>query len=362
MSYKLYNSRRIIIDNKTMDLIINKFNKVNNKSGTLFDNITYSFINKGGQGEVFSVCMEENKCLAIKRGKLSENEQKLLIIMSGYVTSHISPHFLLIYKIDRISNNVFILMEKIDGNLNKWLILPHDENEWLSFLFQFTMGIYVMKTYGKTYHADLKPKNILFKNIDEQQHTCAKYTINLKGTTTDYYVPFYGKLFIIADFGHSQSLLLTSNKLSSNEIKHNLDVNTDLYHIYTLAKRLIVDTIIKNYNLSAILDFLNKYNVSYRGYYEKEKEKINNYLRQYPPHMKDYMLLKALAYFVIENELYDKLDISIKSEFHLPPISIQKLIIENFDGKLNPEDIIEKCFDKYKKKDESCEMIDNYVL
>ena len=365
----LYDIRKIHINKDTSKIIVNNFKKIehNKLNGILYDNVTYNFLGKGGQGTVYEICLLKDKCIAIKRSRIgknkieNENENTLLIFMSNSVKSFICPNFLLIYDIYTINNYNYIIMEKIDGNLEKWLIFPHNDDEWLSFLFQFLIGIYAMKVYGKTYHSDLKPKNILFKNIDTN-NVCIKYSLNLNSKITDYFVPLHNKLFILGDFGHAQSLLLKSNKMSSDEIKYNLSNNSDLTHIYTLPKRLIVDSIVNNYNLSSICDFLEMNNVDYKNYYNKEKEKINIDLKEYPDKIKNIMLLKSLGYFIIENNLYDKLSIKKKSKYYMPSNNIIKLIVDNFDGKLNPEEIITKCFSNYKIKQNDDILIDNYVL
>lgn len=363
MKYNLYEKRKINIDKNKLDLIINKFSETSQKNGLLSINggIKYNFINKGGQGEVYGLSINDNDELAIKRGKANDNEKKLLELMSGYVDSHVCPHFLLIYDIRTIRNKDFITMEKINGDLNNWLIEEHTDDEWLSFLFQFSVSIYVMKTYGKTYHSDLKPKNILFKNVENDM--IVKYNININNNQVEYDLPLCGKLFIIGDFGHAQSLLLKTNKLATNVIKNKLEDNSDFEYVYTLTKRLQVDSIIKNYKLNSIITFFDDNNTKYKEYYDKEKRKIESEMRKYPQYIKDDMLLKSLAYFVIENNLYNKMNIEIKSKYKLPSNKIQQFILNNFNGKINPEDVLLNQFNNFKNiPDKNKEVDDYYVL
>jgi len=348
MNYKLYDNRKVNIDKDVLNKIVNKFSMINNNSGTFqIDNnkIIYDFIGKGGKGTVFSLQINDkdnnknNGTVALKRASGNENEMLLLKLMSGYVDSQISPHFLLVYNVTSINNKNYIVMEKIDGNLNTWLEQVHSDDEWMSFLFQITMGIYVMKNYGKTYHHDLKPKNILYKNINEKD-SYLEYRLNKE----TYYIPLFDKLFIIGDFGDGQSLLLDKNKLTSDQIKNKLQTNADFLYIQTLIKRIQVDNIIKNYNMNKLLEILKENNINYSQYYKKEKEGIDVSMKKYPQSMRDFMLLKAMAYFVIENNLYDKLVFKNKSRFILPSVKIRQMIENNYTGDKNPEQIIKEFY------------------
>lgn len=362
MTYKLYDERKINIDKDKLDLIIDKFSETTQKSGFLDigNSMKYDFINKGGQGEVFSLSVNNNQDLAIKRGKANDNEKTLLKLMSGYVDSHICPHFLLVYDIRNVNYKDYIVMEKINGDLNGWLIEDHTDEEWLSFLFQFTVSVHVMQIYAKTYHNDLKPKNILFKTIDK--NTTIEYNIDINNNKINYQVPLHGKLFIIGDFGHAQSLLLETNSMPKSEIEKKIHNNSDFEHIHTLAKRLLVDSIIKNYKLSSIIQFLEFNNVKYKEYYENEKRKITNELRKYPQHIKDDMLLKSLAYYVIEKDLYETMNITVKSKYKLPSNKIQQFILRNFDGKTNPELILRNEFNDFKNSQNNGNIAGLYVL
>ena len=351
MIYKLYETRKINIDKELLHKIIEKFSEIKNKSGTFQVNnkqIKYNFLGKGGQGIVFSLEIDDNTIVAIKRCKSNknENENALLKLMSGYVDSQIAPHFLLIYNILDIDDKDCIVMEKIDGDLNKWLEETHSDNEWMSFLFQILISVYVMKNYAKTFHNDLKPKNILFKNINEKR-AFLEYRL---GNNT-YFVPLFDKLFIVGDFGHSQSLLLDKNAMSNNQIKEKLDNNVDLYNIYTLIKRMKVDNIVKNFTINELIGIFEQNKINYLDYYNKEKRKIDNDLRIYNRKIKNDMLLKSLAYYVIENELYEQLTFKIPSKFKLPSKTIQDFIENKFDGKKNPEDIIKEHYGRYMKDD-----------
>jgi len=362
MNYRLYDERKILIDKTILNKIINEFhNNATNKSGIIKINhqpIHYNFIAKGGQGQVFSL-EYDNHIFAIKQSKIiNKNEKQLLELMGGYVDSHICPHFLLIYAISTIENKDYVLMEKIDGDLNNWLSDEHTDDEWMSFLFQMLISVYVMKNYAKTYHNDMKPKNILFKILQSQpQNAYLEYKL---GDNT-YYVPVFDKLFIIGDFGQAQSLLLNSNKMNNDEIKQHLDNNDDFINIHTLPSRIKVDNIIKNCNINDIINLFKKNQIDYEEYYNKSKNEINRDMKSYPQHIKDNMLLKSMAYFLIENKLYEQIYIKNKSKMILPSIKIQKFIEDNFNGKTNPEDIINKHYQQYISKP-SDDIIEKYTL
>lgn len=347
MNYKLYETRKINIDKDLLHKIITKFSEIINKSGVFQvegKQIKYDFLGRGGQGIVFSLEIGNDVIVAIKRCKSNENEKALLKLMSGYVDSQIAPHFLLIYNIMDVDDKACIIMEKIDGDMNKWLEEKHSDDEWMSFLFQILIGIYVMKNYAKTYHNDLKPKNILYKNISNGEGFL-EYRLGNK----TYYIPLLGKLFIIGDFGHAQSLLLDKNEMSNEEIKKKLVSNADFYLIHTLIKRIKVGNITKNYNIQQLMDILKQHNVDYLDYYNKEKKKIEKDLKMYNKKIKDEMLFKSLAYYSIEKGVYDKLVFKYPSRFVLPSQIIQDFIENNFDGKKGPEEIINEHYKQYMK-------------
>lgn len=367
MNYDLYTKRKLLIDKECANLIINKFSITKNKSGNIKDNcidFSYNYIAKGGQGEIYLLKIKGfNEDLAIKKGYLNENEKEILIFVSALVDSHVCPNFLLVYNIKNINKKDYILMEKINGNLNQWLEKEHTDEEWLSFLFQYLIAVYVLNIYAKTYHADLKPKNILFKNIFmELKNPYLKYNIKIDNRNYIFNVPTFNILFIIGDFGHSQSLLFKNNKISIEEIKKKIETNSDFEHIFTLIKRIKVDSIVKNYNLENILNFLKNNNINFQEYYDKEKSKIYRELNQYPKKIKDDLLLKSLAYYVIEKKIYDKMNIPIKSKLKLPSPKIQEFISKNFNGQKDSEEIIKKEFNQYLKDINEKNIIDYNVL
>lgn len=373
MNYQLYDYRKIPITKQYADFIIDEFSLTENdfgninKNGGPVKNFDYKYIAKGGQGKVYLITLNDfNRELAIKKGKLNETEKNLLIFTSDLVNSHICPHFLLVYDIKKIKNYDYVLMEKIDGNLNLWLEKFHSDDEWFSFLFQFLIGLYVLEKYAKTYHADLKPKNILFERIFiNLDNPYLKYNININEKNYIFDVPTFNILFIIGDFGHSQSLLFENNKMSSSEIENKINQKADFENIYTLTKRIKVDTIIKNYNLNTITLFLKQNNIDYQEYYNEEKTRIEKELFKYPKRIKEDLLLKSLAYFVIEKDIYSKMNIRLKSKLILPSEKIQKFILENFNGSNKIDEIILNNFDNYLFKDEKSlgkDVIDYYVL
>ena len=87
-------------------------------------------------------------------------------------------------------------MEYADGDA-KFLFKDeyHDTKIYKSFIFQILIAIYSFTNYTMLYHRDVKPDNILYKKINE--NIVLHYKIN----DIDYYVPTYGYLFMLADFG-----------------------------------------------------------------------------------------------------------------------------------------------------------------
>jgi serine/threonine protein kinase len=247
-------------------------------------------------------------------------------------------------------------MEKVDGNLNKWLTKHHDVKEWESLIFQMLCGLYVMQEHSKTFHDDLKPKNILFIKILNKQ----KY-FHYKIKNNSYYLPFQNYIFIIADFGRAKSVLLNHGAKEYNEyIKKNICDNKDFYELKNLYGRIAVSYFIKTFNQDEIFNIARK-NKGFYKYIKIERNKIYKELHKYPKNIKEGMVTKSAAYFIVENELYDINKISEKNKYlKLPPDEIKILMDEIFSKRGDIDIIIDKYFNKYSHKVPTENILDEF--
>jgi hypothetical protein len=92
------------------------------------------------------------------------------------------------------------MIELADGNLRNFLSQKRKKEELYSCLFQIFAGLYTIQKYAQLMNFDVKKENILFYNVEPGGYW--KYVIY--GQT--YYVPNYGKLFVLNDFGISRSM------------------------------------------------------------------------------------------------------------------------------------------------------------
>lgn len=92
------------------------------------------------------------------------------------------------------------MVELADGNLRNFLSIKRKKEELYSCLFQIFAGLYTIQKYAQIMNFDVKKENVLFYNTEPGGYW--KYVIFGK----DYYVPNYGKLFVLNDFGISRSM------------------------------------------------------------------------------------------------------------------------------------------------------------
>lgn len=80
-------------------------------------------------------------------------------------------------------------------DLTEWISRKHNDDFLNSALFQIMAGIHAIQYHYGIVHMDIKPENILVYNVEHGGYW--KYTIYGR----DFYVPNFGKLFVISDFG-----------------------------------------------------------------------------------------------------------------------------------------------------------------
>ncbi|ARF08862.1 serine/threonine protein kinase [Catovirus CTV1] len=293
-----------------IDQCIESLSKMIKHNNNLFNNktqfikqagLSIKFLGKGGQGIAY--LLQSDKCgsVVIKISKINDetkNEIFFLNSVKNIVDKNICPHFVYNYENKIISNNYYFFNEYANGTLENWTEDEHSVEEWNSFLFQILYGIYVFQKKLKSFHADLKPKNILFKRI---QKGFFKYIIE----NNEYYVPTCGYLFIISDFGKSQSILKNNNVMDNESILAHIKNNTDLENIEALPKRILVSAIEKKFS-GSLVEFKKyvdqKNDDKFESYFLSEKRKIDVELSKYPDYIKNKMLLRSIIYYAIEKK------------------------------------------------------------
>jgi serine/threonine protein kinase len=181
------------------------------KCKELIDKNSMLFIDKGQQGEIYKVKSEECGSIIIKKKifrekdlKWANNEQwikdefeveyKIMLLTNRLIDNFICPNFIKTYGFNK--EIPLIIMEYADGDCN-FLFKDdyYDTSIYKSFLCQVLIAIYIFNNNTLLYHRDMKPENVLYKKIDK--NIVFHYKLNEK----DYYVPTYGYLFMISDFG-----------------------------------------------------------------------------------------------------------------------------------------------------------------
>lgn len=313
-------------DYKFIDRLYKNNNKLSEDHIIKNNKVHIQMIGKGGQGKVYKIkaidlVATENelqhndscntkKCgyivikIVKKNPKVNNNELKIISYCKDIIDKHISPNFLYFYGVNSIANYNIIMSEYADGNLEDWLKTFHSYSEWRSFLFQFLIGVLCVQTKLKAYHSDLKPKNIFYKKLANRTLSF-DYEI-IDGGKREYIVPTYGYLYVLADFGRVQSLLLKHNKLNENSIKLYISNNIDLEHIIDLPKRIMVNTLEKIYSLDDLLRIIKlRDDIYFDNYFKNKRKEIDKDLSKYPDIVKNKMLYRSVAYYVVEKQYID---------------------------------------------------------
>ena len=190
-------------------------------------------------------------------------------------------------------------MELAQGDLYDWIQQKNSEEEWIKMILQLLITIRILQQKINFFHRDLKPKNILFKKFNEKVNFT--YKLNMK----EYQLEF-NYIFFITDFTHSESDI-TNNKKSEY-----VNLDSDLYELENLPKRLKVDKLMIKYNLNEVIKIGNTSRLSdnFKSYFDEQNNKINKNLNKYPQNIKEKFIKRALIYYLIENKLIDyKLDV-----------------------------------------------------
>lgn len=276
--------------------------------------VELNYINKGAQGYVYSIQYENIK-LALKIQLNMKKEEKHL---TDYIIKlKEKPHIVNIITMRIIKNFTFVLMDFYDGDLNDWAKTYHKDEIWIDMIKQILLGIQFMQDELQTCHTDLKPRNVLYKKVND------KY------------------VFIITDFGRSESLKFTQSRLTPKEIHECITNNSDFYNISTFIKRIQIRWLLKQYNKKQLIEIIKKNNdVRFDSYYKQEKDKIWNTPGITSDTVKEMLLVKNIAYYIIERDYNVELSDKIKIQ-KLPSKKIIKFMEKIFSMKTPIKDILQ---------------------
>ncbi len=320
------------------------------------------FIGKGGQGSIYK--LESEKCggIVLKTYHKKTNQKEIyreiniLDRVKNLIEKDICPHFLYYYDFFKKDNDINILMEYADGDLEKWIKNYHSDDEWKNMIFQFIIGVHTIQKYLKGYHSDLKPKNIFFKNINHTD-TYFKYLVDNK----EYYIKNNGNLFILADYGHFQSIFFDDNTITEENILSAIRENQDFDYLKDLPKRIKVTNLLKKYNLKYIKNkFIN--NKNFNSYYNTEYQKINKEMNNYPINIKDKFLNRNLLYYCLEEKLIDyekEVNNGLQEEQKSPSEYISTFINNILNEKGDIENILDTYFKEYQEKKDNISKVFN---
>ena len=113
---------------------------------------------------------------------------------------------------------LFTINEVASIDLSSWLKTSPSKDELNSCLFQIMAGIHALQHHYLILNNDIKSPNILVYNVNPGGYW--KYTIY----GLDFYVPNYGKLFIVNDYG-------VSSIFSQNYIEKDISIGSVKYPI-----------------------------------------------------------------------------------------------------------------------------------
>ena len=187
-------------------------------------------IGLGDWGNVYSACLtDDGACrrkFAIKMSRITEEDYKdpytetstswyeiwiLKDIIKPLIKNNICPNLplfidtFLCNKCDfifRKGNNthpcVITAMELASGDMRDYLKVENpSDDEIYSALFQIMAGLHAIQMAAQVLNNDIKTKNILYYNVEPGGYW--HYRID----NQDFYVPNFGKMFVLNDFGVS---------------------------------------------------------------------------------------------------------------------------------------------------------------
>jgi serine/threonine protein kinase len=252
----------------------------------------YDFLSKGFFGEVLKVHSPDCGSVVVKKFIINEKkmqkykdykeykkaqleqEYNTMKMVNPLITNFICPNFIQVYGFN--SSIPLIIMEYADSD-SRFLFKNFSYIEtsiYKTFLFQVLVSIYCFQKYTKFNHNDIKLENILCKKINP--NTIFHYSID----NVDYYVPTYGYLFMLGDFG-------LSSKKNTFDLER-LNYHTMADYVGTLYKnypnitlnsdeKYIIDVFIKK-DLYVDNKLLLKYKKNLMNKFKSVNKTMNNYI------------------------------------------------------------------------------------
>jgi hypothetical protein len=212
------------------------------------------------------------------------------------VTGQYTQNLLLLYH-DQIckspdNSSLILYSELADGNLMDWLKEPHTVHDWKTLFFQVWNCLDVLQKKLKLVHNDLRFPNILFIK------TTNKESYRYKQDNDYYYLDNIKYIFILWDFGSSQSLLYCPG--DETIIKNKIEMNSDLYFLHDMYNRIRVISLIHRYNVDDFETIFKKQEMSWLKQ-EKEYNKKKFGKKRFEEKYKI-----SMAYRLIETDRFDK--------------------------------------------------------
>lgn len=274
-------------------------------------------IGKGTYGDIYHVTdMSEKYNFCLKR-VLKRNSKEIFIlnILKNIVENKVCPNFPYLISYYECSDSSYlfniklytspcniIITEIAQGTLDYWLYNNKPSEEELnSCLFQIMAGIHMLQKLQIS-NNDIKSNNILFFNVPKGGFW--HYVI----LGIDFYVPNYGKLFIINDYG--VSLSFNPDYPVSNTPFFNLG-NRSIF-VDTIDKKFLSIESCKNYDVvTGKLCEKNNYNKSIMNI-------SNNKIQSYQPIFNDRQFFLLNHYNIpIQSDT-----INFYKRKEIPPIQI----------------------------------------
>ena len=270
-------------------LTVNKVNELYNQKESQED---FIYLGKGGSGVVYRY--GDHAIKIIPTEKFNQSEYELSRYFNKLLDENITINFLRTYNLYEFDRYKVIEMELASGDLYEWIEQKNGDKDWLTMILQLLITLRIVQQRINFVHRDLKPKNILFKKLDED--ITFTYRLNDRNYTIQLNYIFY-----LTDFTHSRSDLITNNKTEYTNI------DSDLYELQNLPKRLKVDKLMSKYNLNMIIDIGSKSKLSenFLSYLKSETDKTNKKLSKYNNTIKEKFIKRSLIYYLIENKILD---------------------------------------------------------
>ena len=209
----------------------NVFNILNNKIPEYTNILTYKFVGQGGSSIIYSI----NNKYALKICK--KINSKDIDILKKLQNTELANHTLILYTHFILHQHLFIIEQLANNTLDEWLKYKHTDKQWIYMLIQVLYTIYILQTKYNIFHGDITFRNIMFK----------KYKKAKLFKFND--ITFKTKIFfIIIDFGRTQYIGASNNKVSDKEIKTAIMNNEDVKLLSISHNKNYVNLMIKKYN------------------------------------------------------------------------------------------------------------------